>query len=277
MVREYDYLNQYSCPAGACLRNRPTPPGFVGPASAFVECYNATTGAVVTPNVWNPVYDRNLPRPAGTDQVCAAGAAVAGGIVTQSYKQTCGWLWWVIGALAALLLIGALIYLFSKTSKHKKATDCTDITSIKENQQGLLADARKHQADALAHEREACAAANAAAAHQQQATLAAQQAALDQLAAQQAAQFEQLALQHSIVAQQAAAAAANTTSPTIPNMTSSQTIAAGGCGATSVSPAVLAAAAVPVEGKTHHVYQKTQRGGFTCPTNWQAIKEGYVY
>ena len=281
MVREFDYMNQYSCAPGACLRSRQNAPGFVGPESSFVECYNASNGTVVTPNVWNPVYDRNVAPPTGTSTAtCSApgtaaaavaagtAAATAAGLTVTHQSNSCAWLWWVIAALAAILIIGLLIYLLSKTGKHKKANDCIDSKALHKNQEGLLSDAQKHKADAIAHEQQACAAINSAAAHQQQAQLAAQQSVIDQVAAQQAAAFEQLARQHSAIAQQAAAAAASTTAPHL-----------------ACPPAAPVPCAQPITsscgtadaGKTHNVYNKTQRGGITCPNNWQAMRDGYVY
>jgi hypothetical protein len=67
MVREFDHLNVYSCAnEGSCLHRKTRPAGFVGPASAFVQCEDEATKLDYPVQVWNPVYDKDKPKPEGS-------------------------------------------------------------------------------------------------------------------------------------------------------------------------------------------------------------------
>jgi len=107
-VRQYDHLNQYYCPAVVkdgcaqklCLRRKDQPAGFVGPASSFVECYDADSGSTSAPVTWNPVYDAASPPPPG------APAADCSQVVQNSAQAHCGWIW----GLIVLCILGILVF-----------------------------------------------------------------------------------------------------------------------------------------------------------------------
>mmetsp|Transcript_22457 Transcript_22457/g.52373 ORF Transcript_22457/g.52373 Transcript_22457/m.52373 type:complete len:100 (-) Transcript_22457:201-500(-) len=46
------YEDNLFCPPGYCVRTRSTPPGFVGPRTAFNECYKATDGTIMPVTPW---------------------------------------------------------------------------------------------------------------------------------------------------------------------------------------------------------------------------------
>lgn len=107
-VRQYDHLNQYYCPAVVkdgcaqrlCIRRKDQPAGFVGPASAFVECYDPDSDATSAPVTWNPVYDAATPPP-------GAAPAVDCSQVKRSVTAThCGWIW----GLIILSILGILVF-----------------------------------------------------------------------------------------------------------------------------------------------------------------------
>eukprot|EP01063_Lacrimia_lanifica_P007123 TRINITY_DN14503_c0_g2_i1.p2 TRINITY_DN14503_c0_g2~~TRINITY_DN14503_c0_g2_i1.p2 ORF type:complete len:503 (+),score=140.78 TRINITY_DN14503_c0_g2_i1:70-1578(+) len=86
------YEDELYCAKGACLRPRATPPGYVGPRSAFWECFNGKSGAVTAPRGWgyklDPQIRHDLIRDGCTTEVCpgidptgASGAAPVHAIV----------------------------------------------------------------------------------------------------------------------------------------------------------------------------------------------------
>lgn len=67
MVREFDHLNVYTCARqNSCLHSKKRPPGFVGPASAFLECEDESSLERYPVQVWNPIYDKNTAPPKTT-------------------------------------------------------------------------------------------------------------------------------------------------------------------------------------------------------------------
>jgi hypothetical protein len=69
MVREFDHLNVYTCARpNSCLHSKKRAPGFVGPASAFLECEDESSLDRYPVQVWNPIYDKNTPAPTTPDR-----------------------------------------------------------------------------------------------------------------------------------------------------------------------------------------------------------------
>ncbi|AVK74648.1 hypothetical protein pqer_cds_226 [Pandoravirus quercus] len=108
MSRQHDHLNHYYCPsvvrdgcaARMCLRRKEQPVGFVGPAVAYLECYDPESNATAAPTAWNPVYDAATPPPAerpATD--CAE-------VKRSTTSAHCGWIW----GLIILGLLGVLVF-----------------------------------------------------------------------------------------------------------------------------------------------------------------------
>ncbi|KAK3289515.1 hypothetical protein CYMTET_3061 [Cymbomonas tetramitiformis] len=65
---QYDYLNLYYCPKNTCLAVKEVKAGFVGPASAFVECRcEGKNNCSTSPEVWNPIYEQAITE---ADLVC---------------------------------------------------------------------------------------------------------------------------------------------------------------------------------------------------------------
>lgn len=71
-LRQYDFLDVYGCPTGACLARTSMQPGFSGPASSFFMCHSGD--AKSAPLVSNAVYGVNaeVSRPA---ELCPQTAA----------------------------------------------------------------------------------------------------------------------------------------------------------------------------------------------------------
>eukprot|EP00451_Oxyrrhis_marina_P034390 CAMPEP_0204368032 /NCGR_PEP_ID=MMETSP0469-20131031/43889_1 /ASSEMBLY_ACC=CAM_ASM_000384 /TAXON_ID=2969 /ORGANISM="Oxyrrhis marina" /LENGTH=95 /DNA_ID=CAMNT_0051357527 /DNA_START=19 /DNA_END=306 /DNA_ORIENTATION=+ len=46
------YEDEFYCPKGYCMRKKSQPKGFTGPASAFRECYNPSTGETKKVGSW---------------------------------------------------------------------------------------------------------------------------------------------------------------------------------------------------------------------------------
>lgn len=79
-LRQFDFLNVYGCPPGACLSRATTQPGFSGPASSFFMCRKGSDDGGdsedTRPMVSNLVYGVNaeVTRPA---ELCSPQTAAA--------------------------------------------------------------------------------------------------------------------------------------------------------------------------------------------------------
>ncbi|AVK76865.1 hypothetical protein pmac_cds_177 [Pandoravirus macleodensis] len=108
MSRQHDHLNQYYCPsvirdgcaARMCIRRKEQPVGFVGPAVAYLECYDPESEATAAPTAWNPVYDAATPPPAERPAIDCAEVRRPSG------AAHCGWIW----GLIVLGLLGVLVF-----------------------------------------------------------------------------------------------------------------------------------------------------------------------
>jgi hypothetical protein len=118
MVREHDHLNQYYCPKTnegdcvrpMCLRRRPhsDEQGMVGPAETYYECWDPETNAVMSPMVWNPVYNK------GTNPPVQPQARPC----TTTQTQECTWVWWIVAILAGILVILLVLWAINKNRSH---------------------------------------------------------------------------------------------------------------------------------------------------------------
>jgi hypothetical protein len=83
-----------------CLRRKDQPRGFVGPAVAYLECYDPESGASAAPTTWNPVYDAATPPPIDRP------ASDCTEVKRSHTSAHCGWIW----GLIILSLLGVLVF-----------------------------------------------------------------------------------------------------------------------------------------------------------------------